>query len=119
MKKSLYPHGVLALTQFIAWFPSIVGQLVMMWVVSKSTVVISNVPGPKEPLNYFGVKSKSLLALIPGLGDLAMGISALSHGNTLLMAVQSDVSYLEDPDCLMDLIEKNYDQLVGNMASNL
>lgn len=87
MKKSLYPHGVLALTQLISWFPSVVGQLVIMWIASKATLVISNVPGPKEPLNYFGVRSKRLLALIPGLGDLAMGISALSHANVLLMAV--------------------------------
>jgi hypothetical protein len=47
MKKSLYPYGVLALTEFIAWFPSLVGQLIMIWVVSKATLVLSNVPGPK------------------------------------------------------------------------
>lgn len=64
MKKSLYPYGVLALTELIAWFPSILGQLVMMWVVSKATLIISNVPGPKEPLNYHGnVKSKALVVM--------------------------------------------------------
>lgn len=116
MKKSLYPYGVLALTELIAWFPSILGQLVMMWVVSKATLIISNVPGPKEPLNYNGnVKSKALLALIPGLGDLAFGISAMSHADALLMAIQSDTSYVEDPNELMYLIEKNYDELVNNL----
>ena len=96
MKKSLYPYGVLALTEFIAWFPSLVGQLIMIWVVSKATLVLSNVPGPKEPLKYLGgVKSRAIIALIPGLGDLAFGISAMSHADTLLMAVQADVSYVE------------------------
>ena len=60
----------------------------MMWVVSKATLVLSNVPGPREPLKYYGgVKSRALIALIPGLGDLAFGISAISHADTLLMAV--------------------------------
>lgn len=84
----------------------------MMWVVSKSTIIISNVPGPKEPLNYFGVRSKGLIALIPGLGDLAFGISAISHVDTLIMAIQSDKSYLEDPETVMKYVENNYDKLV-------
>lgn len=95
MKNSLYPFGVLALTELIAWFPSIVGQLVMIWVVSKATLVLSNVPGPKVPLKYSGgVCSRAVIALIPGLGDLAFGISAMSHADTLLMSVQADISYL-------------------------
>lgn len=53
----------------------------MMWVVSKATVVLSNVPGPKVPMNFGGVECKGLIALIPGLGDLAFGISAISQGN--------------------------------------
>lgn len=114
MKKSLYPYGVLALTELVAWFPSILGQLVMMWVASKSTLIISNIPGPKEPLIYQGnVKSRALFALIPGLGDLAFGISAISHVDTLMMTVQADTSYVEDPNELMSLIEKNYDELVN------
>jgi hypothetical protein len=79
LRKSLYPYGVNSLTQFIAWFPGIVGQLMMMWVVSKATFAFSNVPGPKKPLDYGnGAKAHGCFALIPGLGDLAFGISAIS-----------------------------------------
>ena len=68
----------------------------MIWVVSKATLVLSNVPGPREPLKYYGgVKSRAIIALIPGLGDLAFGISAMSHAGSLLMAVQADESYIE------------------------
>jgi len=52
LKKSIYPFGVNALTQLIAWFPGIVGQLIMMWVCSKATIVMSNVPGPKNGINF-------------------------------------------------------------------
>lgn len=112
LKKSIYPFAVKALTEIIAWFPGIVGQLVMMWVVSKATVVFSNVPGPKVPLKFGNVNSRALVGLIPGLGDLAVGISALSHVDDLIMAIQSDTSQIEDVREFRDLVEKNYDQLV-------
>ena len=112
LKKSIYPFAVLALTQIIGWFPGVVGQLVMMWVVSKATVILSNVPGPKIPLVYHGLKTRALIALIPGLGDCAFGISALSHGENLYMAVQADETYVKDPAALRAILEKNYDQIV-------
>ena len=87
LKKSIYPHGVLSLSQFIAAFPSMVGQLIMMWVISKATMVMSNVPGPKNGLVFGGAKCVGFVALVPGLGDLAFGITALSMGETLYMAV--------------------------------
>jgi len=91
--------------------PSIVGQFIVMWFISKATVAFSNVPGPKVPLNFNGVKSKGLIAFIPGTGDLALGISAISHCDTMIMAVCSDVCYLEDPSEVSALIEKNYLEL--------
>jgi hypothetical protein len=85
----------------------------MMWVASKSTVILSNVPGPKVPFTFGKVHCKGIIALIPGLGDLAFGISAMSHAETLHMAIQSDLDYVEDPKEIRDLLEKNYDELVN------
>ena len=76
------------------------GQLVTMWVVSKATIVMSNIPGPKKYLTYQGKKSRGIIGLIPGLGDLAFGISAVSHENKLYMSVQGDETYLRDPELL-------------------
>lgn len=87
MKKGLYPFGALALAQFTAALPAIIGQLILMWFVSKATLVLSNVPGPKTPLVFNGIKSKCCIALIPGNGDLAFGISAISHCDKMTMAV--------------------------------
>jgi len=88
-----------------------VGQLIMMWVVSKATVVLSNVPGPRNGLNYPGAKGIGFLALIPGLGDLAFGISATSMRDRLYMAIQSDACFIKDPKELRAIFERNYDEL--------
>ena len=52
LKRSLYPFATQALTDAIAWFPGVIGQLVCMWVVSKATIVMSNIPGPKKHLTF-------------------------------------------------------------------
>ena len=113
LKTSMYPYATLYLTKVIAWFPSLIGQLVMMWVVSKATIVLSNVPGPRTPMKFGDKECRGIVGLIPGLGDLAFGISAMSQGEQLIMAVQSDLSYMENPKELRDLFEKNYDELVS------
>ena len=110
MKQSIYPYGVNALTQLIAWFPGIVGQLVMMWVVSKATVVVSNVPLAKKGLKYqsLGLEAVGFVGLIPGLGDLAFGISATSMGERLYIGIQSDEAYLQNPRELRDIVDLVY-----------
>lgn len=87
----------------------------MMWVVSKATMIVSNVPGPKGGMVYKGSKTTAtctgFIALVPGLGDLACGISALSMDTTLFMAIQADLSYIKDPQLIREIIERNYDEL--------
>lgn len=83
-----------------------------MWVVSKATLILSNVPGPKEGFKYKNATAIGSLALIPGLGDLAFGISALSCKDRIYMAVQADTSYVEHPSEIRAIIERNYDECV-------
>ena len=113
MKNSIYPFGLMALTQLIAWFPGTVGQLVMMWVVSKATVVLSNVPGPKTGLFWpsLGTKALGFIGWIPGLGDLAFGVSIMSLGERMYMAIQADTSYVKNPSEIRDIINRLYDEM--------
>lgn len=83
-----------------------------MILVSKATVAFSNVPGPLYPYKFGEHESKEMIGMIPGIGDLAFGVSAVSHGKVLRMAVQADVVYLKDPKALTRLLEKNYDRVV-------
>jgi hypothetical protein len=78
MKDSIHPYGFNTITQLTGAMPGVIGQLVMMWVVSKATFAFSNIPGPKKQMVFGTAKCHGIVALIPGLGDLAFGISAVS-----------------------------------------
>jgi len=59
-----------------------------MWnTIEKASLQLSNVPGPKTKLDLQGCKCKGFIALVPGIGDLAFGITALSMDDTLYMAI--------------------------------
>ena len=55
-------------------------NLITNWSIDKATLIVSNIPGPKEPMVFNGVRTRELIGLIPGSGDLAFGISAISMG---------------------------------------
>ena len=118
MKNSLYPHAVNALGEFISMLPSFLSVLITQWVVSKSTMVMSNVPGPKNSFIYSGVHSKGNWGLIPGLGELACGISCMSMKDQIYMAVQAEKTLIEDTREVRDLLNAIYDELVSELKAN-
>ena len=49
LKRSLYPQGALALSKFSDLLPTVICQYVKKWALSKGTLILSNIPGPKVP----------------------------------------------------------------------
>jgi diacylglycerol O-acyltransferase / wax synthase len=111
LKKSIFLAGTKVLFDVVGILPDIIGHLICMWVIGKSTVILSNIPGPKRPLEFCGKKSLGFVGLIPGSGDVAFGISAMSHVQSVQMAIQADVTYISDPGVLREILERNYDEL--------
>ena len=111
MKTSLFPFAIHTVAQVIACMPAILGLIAGHWVMNKATMIVSNVPGPKTPLVYNGVKVVGFIAMIPGIGEMAFGVSAMSMADRLYMAFQADKSLIEDAQELKEIVERNYDEL--------
>jgi hypothetical protein len=84
------------------------------WTVANTyTSVVSIVPGKKDPyvLDYdnnkqHGVLVKSLVYFVPGSSRLANGVSIITHGKHLQIAVMADTSYWsEDKDQHVKFVE--------------
>lgn len=111
LKSSIYPFGLRAVGQLSAIMPFIFGQIIMHWLLSKATLCCSNVPGPKNGLTYGGKTCHGFIALVPGIGDMAFGITGLSMQNNLYYAIQGDMQYIEEPKELQKIVERKYDEL--------
>jgi len=46
---------------------------------SRATAVMTNVPGPTQPLTVAGSRLRQMLSWVPQSGDIGMGVSILSY----------------------------------------
>ena len=78
----------------------------------KMSLVFSNVPGPRNPVNYNGSDTNKFAFFVPALGKLCSGIGLISHRNQVKLTVWSDTSGIQDVPALAGIIDKNYDKYV-------
>ncbi len=78
----------------------------------KATAVMTNVPGPKEPLKICGRTLKQVMFWVPASGDIGMGVSILSYGGGVQFSLITDARMCPDPDDIVRRFRPEFDQLL-------
>ncbi|HSS61953.1 MAG TPA: wax ester/triacylglycerol synthase family O-acyltransferase [Candidatus Limnocylindrales bacterium] len=78
---------------------------------SKATAVLTNVPGPREPLYLAGRKLEKVMFWVPQSGHLGLGISILSYAGGVMLGVATDEGLIGDPERIVDGFEKEFRSL--------
>lgn len=94
LKTSIEPFAMYYFIQLSLCLPQIISSYVNKYVCDSMSIVFSNVPGPREPYIIDGAKSKKIVFLVPGLENIATGISMITHENVLKIAINSDLSQI-------------------------
>ncbi len=68
---------------------------------AKGTAVVTNVPGPREPVYLAGTKVAGVLVWAPCSGDVSMTISIFSYDGELTVGLMADAGLIPDPDELI------------------
>ena len=87
------------------------GTLVNMFG-SKTTAVMTNVPGPPMPLYLAGQQIEELMFWVPQSGRVSLGISIISYANRVCMGVATDAGLVPDPDVIMAGFYEEFDALM-------
>jgi WS/DGAT/MGAT family acyltransferase len=77
--------------------PVEVEKLIIDFFSTKTTAVMTNVPGPKEPLYMAGARMTNLMFWVPAAGNLGMGISIMSYAGTVMVGIMTDVCVVGEP----------------------
>jgi len=75
------------------------------------TVVISNVPGPSEPLSLAGCQLEGIWPAVPLVDGHALSIGAISHGGMLHVGCFADAALVPDVELIAADIEATFEQL--------
>jgi diacylglycerol O-acyltransferase len=69
---------------------------------AKATAVVTNVPGPREPVRLAGSRLSRIVFWVPQTGSVALGVSILSYAGEVTVGVAADRLVVPEPALLAD-----------------
>lgn len=78
----------------------------------KATAVMTNVPGPAQPLNVCGSTIRQSIFWVPASGDIGLGVSILSYAGGVQFGLIADTALCPDPQAVIDRFEPEFDRLL-------
>jgi WS/DGAT/MGAT family acyltransferase len=77
----------------------------------KTTAVMTNVPGPREKLQFLGSTLEQCMFWVPQSGDIGLGVSILSYGGGVQFGVITDSGLCPEPQKIIDAFEPEFAKL--------
>jgi hypothetical protein len=112
LKGSSQAAATLGLLSVVGTLPSSVAEPTTAIFSSKASLVVSNLPGPREVLHLAGAEITQVLFWVPEAGSIGTGVGILSYRGAVQFGVISDREMIARPDELMALIAPEFERLV-------
>jgi diacylglycerol O-acyltransferase / wax synthase len=80
---------------------------------SKGTqnLLVTNVPGPQQPLYFAGAKMESLMFWVPQSGDIGMGVSIMTYAGEVQFGLITDRALCPDPQRVIQSFAPEFEKL--------
>lgn len=101
-----------AILAVVGAMPSWGHRLAVRVLGAKSTAVVTNVPGPREPVFLAGARLTRLVFWVPQAGSVGLGVSILSYAGEVSVGVASDQNLVPDPGEITRAVEAELHDLV-------
>ena len=96
--ESALSYGIL---ETIGMTPLQIEQQLLNVFTQKFSAVLTNVPGPSEPLSLAGSKLAGVVFWVPAAGTIGMGISIFSYSGGVIVGLQVDPRLVPDPEAIL------------------
>jgi diacylglycerol O-acyltransferase len=78
----------------------------------KATAVMTNVPGPGQPLKFCGATLRQTMFWVPASGEIGVGVSILTYGGGVQFGLITDAHLCPEPQKIIDRFEPEFDKLL-------
>ncbi|MCW5634369.1 MAG: wax ester/triacylglycerol synthase family O-acyltransferase [Rubrivivax sp.] len=112
MKGSYQPLLAFAILALTGLFIKPVQDAVLGLFAKKTTAVMTNVPGPAQPLKFCGSTLRQTMFWVPASGDIGMGVSILSYGGGVQFGLITDERLCPHPQQIIDRFEPEFEKLL-------
>jgi WS/DGAT/MGAT family acyltransferase len=112
LKQSNEPAVTLGLLAALGNAPQAVQDKVFDLLLSRASAVITNVPGPQQPLYLAGSELKQIMFWVPRPHDIGMGVSILSFNGQVQFGLITDAALVPDPKSIVARFKPEFEQLL-------
>jgi WS/DGAT/MGAT family acyltransferase len=78
----------------------------------KATTVLTNVPGPQQPLYLAGGEVREMMFWVPQNGSIGMGVSILSYNGKVFFGLMADRKLVPEPQKIIKRFHSELENLV-------
>ncbi|MBW1894800.1 MAG: wax ester/triacylglycerol synthase family O-acyltransferase [Deltaproteobacteria bacterium] len=117
LKKSPDPYINFGLVHAIGHLPPSLAQKAAQLFGNKASGVMTNVPGPRQPLYFSGKKISNIMVWVPRSGAIGLGIGILSYDGKVSVGIASDAGLMPDPEVLLEGFEDEFNELLDLVQS--
>jgi diacylglycerol O-acyltransferase len=100
------------LLEVVGRAPKALQDPILSYLAGKCSAVMTNVPGPKEPLSLAGRRLSRMMFWVPQSGDIGLGVSILSYAGGVQFGVIGDRALCPEPQGLIDAFQPEFDALM-------
>jgi len=112
LKGSFQPVLALGLLAAMGAAPKLLQDQLLAALARNATAVMTNVPGPQEPLYFAGAKIGQFMFWVPQSGDIGMGVSILSYNGAVQFGLITDRGLCPDPEHVISRFGPEFEKLV-------
>jgi diacylglycerol O-acyltransferase / wax synthase len=111
LKGSLQPLLTLGLLAAAGAGPKMLQDQLVTVLARNATAVMTNVPGPQQPLYMAGGKIERFLFWVPQSGNVGMGVSILSYNDEVQFGLITDRGLCPDPERVIARFRPEFEKL--------
>jgi WS/DGAT/MGAT family acyltransferase len=117
LKTSPDPLINFALLSVMGYLPPLLAKQASAFFGNKASGVLTNVPGPRQPLYFAGQKIENFMFWVPRSGKIGLGISIFSYDGKVTVGIASDEGLMPDPEILLEGFEEEFNSLLTLVQS--
>lgn len=112
LKSSYEPLVTFGLLEALGHAPKMVQDEVFEILLGRATAVMTNLPGPQEPLYLAGSRIGQIIYWVPQAGEIGLGVSILSYNGQVQFGLMTDAALVPDPEAVVSRFEPEFEQLL-------
>jgi diacylglycerol O-acyltransferase / wax synthase len=112
LKHSFQAPLTLGVLAAVGLAPKLMQQQFLDILAAKASAVMTNVPGPRQPLYLAGNRLDQCMFWVPQSGDIGVGVSILSYNDAVQFSLISDRHFIPDPETITPFFTAEFEKML-------